>query len=160
MTIFSSGMFVANASKTTTCNTIGTGTQLTKLVLNGSYSGKLLNSANTILATINFTFTTDTSKVPHLLTQADMTTKAASKTPSSKKGGGLPVQLGPGSIAGGVTDNVTIFTVSAPDPQNNPVEIQFQILSGTNQSISGAWRVTNTGSQYDQFAGTYTLTAA
>ena len=58
------------------------------------------------------------------------------------------------------SEKVTLFTVTTNDKGTppEPVIIQFQVTGGDAQTITGAWAVTNTGSAYDKFAGTFSLT--
>jgi hypothetical protein len=163
VTIFSSGMHIANANSTPP-NCTFKNSQLVKVSLDGSYSGQLDNDAGKVLSSFKLKFTTqgDGAVIP---TAFSATPVASTSTPvSTSKGGGLGMSLGGGSISdGSATEVKRIFTISTtdksdnPDKKGNPVIIQFQILSGSTQSANGTWAVTNTGSTYDTFAGLFTL---
>jgi hypothetical protein len=160
-------MLIANASKlNTTCSI--TSSQLTKLDLNGTYSGRLFNApGSAALDTITIYFTTDDTTTPHTITQAEFSANTVGTPSQIKVGGGIPMTLADGSLAGKSNSelmkphDVTTFSISTNDKKDNTgnvVILQFLTTVGNNKSISGVWKVINTGSAYDNFSGKFTLT--
>ncbi|HEY4037055.1 MAG TPA: hypothetical protein VGL94_24115 [Ktedonobacteraceae bacterium] len=164
VTIFSSGMFVANAAKSTTgkpCTTTGKSATSSLKFDATVFQGQMLNNnKHQTVANIKLTITNDPTT--HQLSTVDFVSTPVfppNTNDGTFKGGGIPLKLASGTLDGNAQQNaLTNFIIDSKDLDDGQlVTIDFSGIP-TTQRLGGDYQIKETGGNgYNNFGGQWSV---